>query len=148
MTAPNEPALSQTITPYLAIKGAAEAIEFYKKAFGATERYRIPAPDGSVGHAELFIGNSLIYLADDWSDGDFYSPKMRGGTTIILSLEVPDADAIFRRAVDAGAKITRPMRDEPYGRTGDVEDPFGHRWSIMTVNPNFKPEDMGGQAPA
>jgi PhnB protein len=143
----SEQALNQTITPYLAVKGGAEAIEFYKKAFGATERYRIPNPDGGVAHAELFIGNSLIYLADEWPEGDFLSPRTRGGASTILSLEVPDADAVFQRALSAGAAIDRPMRDEPFGRTGDVVDPFGHRWSILTVNPNFKPEDMGGLTP-
>jgi PhnB protein len=144
----SDQALNQTVTAYLAIKGAAEAIEFYKRAFGATERYRIPMPDGTVGHAELFFGNSLIYLADEAPQLDFLSPKTRGGATAIFSIEVDDADVAFKRAIDAGATVDRDLRDEPYGRTGDVRDPFGHRWSIMKVNPNFKPEDMGGQSPA
>jgi PhnB protein len=143
----NEAALNQTVTAYLAVEGGAAAIEFYKKAFGATERFRIPGPDGKVGHAELFIGNSLVYLADEWPEGDFLSPRSRGGSTVFLGLEVDDADAVFERAVAAGATVNRPMRDEPYGRTGDIVDPFGHRWSILTVNPNFKPEDMGGLTP-
>ena len=140
----NESALNQTITVYLAVKGAAEAIEFYKRAFGATERYRIPAPGGKVGHAELFIGNSLIYLADEAPELDFLSPASRGGPSAILMIEVDDADAAFKRAIDAGARVGRDLRDEPYGRTGDVRDPFGHWWSILKVNPDFKPEDMGG----
>jgi PhnB protein len=139
-----EQALSQTVTAYLACKGAAEAIEFYKQAFGAEERFRIPGPNDTIGHAELFIGNSLVYLADEWPEGDFLSPKTRGGSTVFLGLVVSDCDAAFERAVNAGATIDRPLRDEPYGRTGDLLDPFGHHWSIVTVNPDFKPEDMGG----
>ena len=139
-----ESALNQTVTAYLAVEGAAEAIEFYKRAFGAEERYRIPGPDGTIGHAELFMGNSLIYLADEWAEGEFFSPHTRGGVSVVFSLEVDDADAAVQRAVAAGATIFRELRDEPYGRTGDVVDPFGHRWSIMKVNPNFKPEDMMG----
>jgi PhnB protein len=135
---------SQSVTAYLAIDGAAEAIEFYKRAFDAEERFRIPGPDGKVGHAELTIGNSVVYLADEWAEGDFYSPRTRGGTTVTLGLEVADCDAAFQRAVSAGATMRRELRDEPYGRTGDVEDPFGHRWSLVTPNPDFKPEDMGG----
>jgi PhnB protein len=143
----SEAAPSQTVTAYLACKGAAEAIEFYKDAFGATERYRIPNADGSVGHAELVIGNSLVYLADEWPEGDFLSPATRGGVSVSFMIEVADADAAFARAIGAGAIEVRPMRDEPYGRTGDLRDPFGHRWSFLTVNPDFKPEDMfpGGQ---
>ncbi len=143
----SEAALNQTVTPYLSVKGAAAAIEFYKQAFGAGERYRIPGPDGKIVHAELFIGSSLVYLADEFESEDFFSPITRGGTTVLFAMEVPDADAAFQRAVDAGATVQRAMRDEPYGRTGDVTDPFGHRWSIMTVNPNFKPEDMMGGSP-
>ena len=141
-------ALNQTVTAYLSVNGAADAIEFYKKAFGAAERYRIPNPDGKIGHAELMIGNSLIYLADEWPEGDFYSPATRGHTTVSFALEVDDCDAAVERAVSAGAVIERPIRDEPYGRTADVRDPFGHRWGIMKVNADFKPEDMlpGGDA--
>ena len=144
----SEQALNQTLTAYLAVKGGAEAIDFYKRAFGATERYRIPAPGGKVGHAELFIGNSLVYLADEAPELDFLSPLTRGGATAIFAIEVDDADAAFKRALDAGATVDRDLRDEPYGRTGDLRDPFGHRWSVMKVNPDFKPEDMGGQAPS
>jgi PhnB protein len=143
----NEAALNQTVTAYLSVDGAAEAIEFYKSAFGATERYRIPGPNGTIGHAELFIGNSLIYLADEWPEGGMLSPRKRGGPTTSFMLEVPDADAAFARAINAGAKQNRPMRDEPYGRTGEFTDPFGHRWSVLTVNPNFKSEDMMGTTP-
>jgi len=144
----SEAALNQTVTAYLAVKGAAEAIEFYKRAFGAEERYRIPGPNNTIGHAELFIGNSLIYLADEWAEGDFFSPLTRGGATTSFVVEVDDATAAFARAISAGAREVRPLREEPYGRVGDVEDPFGHRWEFLTVNPNFKPEDMmpGGNA--
>jgi PhnB protein len=144
----SEAALNQTVTAYLACNGAAAAIDFYKRAFGAEERYRIPTPDGGIGHAELLIGNSLVYLADEWPEGNFFSPSTRGGPTASFMIEVPDCDAAFARAIAAGGKEVRPLRDEPYGRTGDLEDPFGHRWSLLTVNPNFKPEDMmpGGDA--
>ena len=135
---------SQSVTAYLAINGAAEAIEFYKQAFGATEHYRLPAPGGKVGHAELIIGNSLVYLADEAPELDFLSPTTRGGATAIFAIEVDDADAAFERAVSAGATVDRGLRDEPYGRTGDPRDPFGHRWLVIKVNPDFKPEDMEG----
>jgi PhnB protein len=135
-------ALNQTVTAYLACNGAADAIEFYKRAFGAEERYRIPGPNDTIGHAELFIGNSLIYLADEWPEGNFYSPKTRGGPTASFMIEVPDCDAAIERAIAAGGTAGRPARDEPYGRTGDILDPFGHRWTFLSVNPNFKPEDM------
>ncbi len=134
--------MGQTVTAYLSVRGAAEAIEFYKRAFGAEERYRIPNPDGRIGHAELSFGDSIVSLADEWPEMGVLSPLSRGGTTVSLVLEVPDCDAVFERAVAAGASIERPLTDAPYGRGGWLIDPFGHRWSVMTPNPEFKPEDL------
>jgi PhnB protein len=122
-----------SVTPYLAIDGAAGAIEFYKKAFGATEVMRMPAPGGNVGHAEIEIDGSRVMLADEYPDIGFRSPKAYGGTPVTLHLYVADVDAVARRAVAAGAKELRPVKDEFYGdRTGSFEDPFGHVWHIAT----------------
>jgi PhnB protein len=137
-----ETAPSQTVTAYLAVKNAEMAIDFYRRALGATERYRIPAPEGKIGHCELFIGNSLIYLADEFESENFFAPRTPGSAGVYFMIEVDDADAAFERALRAGATVARPLRDEPFGRTGDVLDPFGHRWSFLKVNPDFKPEDM------
>lgn len=121
------------VTAYLSIKGAAAAIDFYKKAFGAKLRMRMDAPGGMIGHAELAIGDSVIMLADEFPDMDFLSPKSRGGTPVSLHMYVKDCDAVVAKAVGLGAKVTRPVRDEFYGdRTGTIEDPFGHVWSIAT----------------
>ncbi|MEX2246283.1 MAG: VOC family protein [Dehalococcoidia bacterium] len=130
------------VTAYLCADGAAEAIEFYKKAFGAEERARMAGPDGRIGHAEITIGATTLMLSDEWPEMGVRSPKSLNGYSVSFVLEVHDVDAAFKRAVDAGAKVERPLKDEPYGRGGWVIDPFGHRWSIMTSNPDFKPEDM------
>ena len=127
------PAGYHSVTPYLAIQGAAEALEFYKKAFGAKEIMRMPGPGGSIGHAEIRIGDSRIMLADEYAAMDFLSPKQRGGTTVTIHLYMKDVDAAVARASAAGAKVTRPVQDQFYGdRTGSLEDPFGHVWHIAT----------------
>ena len=133
---------SRHVAAYLCADGAADAIEFYKKAFGAEELYRLPNPDGRLGHAEIKIGDTVLMLSDEWAEMKVLSPKKLSGTAESFVLDVDDADASFKRAVDAGAIVERPLTDAPYGRGGWVIDPFGHRWSIMTSNPNFKPEDM------
>ena len=121
------------ITPYLAIKGAAKAIEFYKKAFGAKERMRMDAPGGMIGHAEMTFGDSVVMLADEYPPMDFLSPQSRGGASVSLHFYVPDCDAVVARAVKAGATVKRPLRDEFYGdRSGTLQDPFGHVWHIST----------------
>jgi PhnB protein len=131
------------VTPYLSVKGASEAIEFYRKAFGAEELYRLPMPGGVVGHAELQIGDSRIMLADEMPQGSAKSPRTLSGTTIGLLIYVPDVDARFKRAVDAGAKVLRPVADQFYGdRSGTVEDPFGHTWTIATHVEDVVPEEM------
>lgn len=123
----------RTVTPYLCIDGAAQAIDFYKRAFGARERMRMEAPGGKVGHAELTFGDSVIMLADEYPELDFRSPKAHGGTSVTLHLYVKDVDAVVARAVEAGATVKRPVKDEFYGdRSGAVEDPYGHVWNVST----------------
>ncbi|MFF3859969.1 VOC family protein [Streptomyces sp. NPDC002209] len=121
------------VTPYLCTDGAAAAIDFYASVFGATERMRMPAPDGRIGHAELELGNSVIMLADEYPEIGFRSPKSVGGTPITLHVYVEDVDAVFAKALSLGATEVSPVKDEFYGdRTGQLEDPFGHRWNIAT----------------
>jgi PhnB protein len=120
-------------TPHLIIRGAAQAIEFYKQAFGAKEMLRMDAPDGTVGHAEIKIGDSVIMLGDENIEAGILSPKALNGSPVSILLYVQDVDAITAQAVAAGAKITRPIKDQFYGdRTGGVEDPFGHQWYLAT----------------
>jgi PhnB protein len=133
--------MTVAVTAYLCANGAAEAIEFYKRAFGAEERYRIPW-EGRIGHAEIVIGETVLYLSDEAPDLGVLSPATLGGCSTSFVLAVPDVDAVFQRALDSGAKAERAIKDEPYGRGGWIVDPFGHRWSIQTPNPDFKPEDM------
>jgi PhnB protein len=138
-----------TITPYLVIKGAAVAIDFYKAAFGATELFRMPQPDGRVGHAELRIGDSVFMLADEFPEMNIVGPKTLGGSAVGLLLHVPDADALFAKAVSLGAQVTKPMADQFYGdRSGTVEDPFGHRWTISTHIEDVSLEEVKRRAAA
>src|SRR5262245_3662534 len=116
-----------TATPYLIVKGAAAAIEFYKKAFGATERIRLPGPDGRVGHAEIQIGDSTIMLADEFPEMGIRAPQSPGGAGVSIALYVADVDVQFKKAIAAGAKEMRAVKDQFYGdRTGTLADPFGH----------------------
>lgn len=132
-----------TATPYLIIKGAAEAIKFYKKAFGATEFMRMPGPDGNIGHAEIRIGNSPIMLADEFPGMGHFSPATLGGTPVSLMLYVEDVDSLFKKAVKAGATVLRPVVDQFYGdRSGTVSDPFGHVWTISTHKEDVTPAEM------
>ena len=121
------------ITPYLSVQGAASAIAFYKKAFGAKEIMRMPGPGGTIGHAEIQIGDSRIMLADEFPEMNFRGPRAVGGTPVNIHLYVQDADKIAKKAVAAGAKLMRPVADQFYGdRSGSLEDPFGHIWHIAT----------------
>ena len=130
------------VNPYLRIKGAADAIAFYKKAFGATERYRLPMGD-RLGHAEIDIGGTTVMLSDEFPDHGAVGPATLKGTSVVLSLYVADADATFKKAVAAGAKVRRPLTDEFYGdRTGQVEDPFGHVWMIAQRIEDVPPKEM------
>jgi PhnB protein len=121
------------LTPYLCVKDAAAAIEFYRLAFGARERMRLPCPDGKVGHAELEIGGALIMLADEYPEMEFRSPEAIGGSPVTLHMYVQDVDECCRRAVAAGATLIRPVQDQFYGdRSGQLRDPFGHLWSVAS----------------
>jgi PhnB protein len=135
------------VTPYLIVDGAEAAIAFYSEVFGATERMRMPAPGGRIGHAELEIGDSMIMLADEFADMGQLSPKTIGGSPVTISVYAEDVDAVFKRAVDAGATVVRPVEDQFYGdRMGGFEDPFGHRWSVATHVEDVDPEEMGRRA--
>lgn len=137
------PAGYHSVTPYLCVKGGAEAIEFYKKAFGATEVMRMGAPDGKVGHAEIQIGDSRVMLADEFPEMGFLSPKTIGGSPVMMHVYVEDVDTTISRATGAGAKLTRPVADQFYGdRAGQVEDPFGHRWYVSTHKEDLTPEEI------
>jgi PhnB protein len=124
-----------SLTAYISVKGAEDAIEFYKKAFGAKETGRLSMPDGSIGHAELEIGDSKIMIAEENEQWGNLSPQTIGGTPVSLCIYVEDVDAVFAKALQAGAKVTGEMvvKNQFYGdRTGGITDPFGHQWSIMT----------------
>jgi PhnB protein len=137
------------ITPYLSIKGAAAAIEFYKRAFGATERMRMTQPDGRVGHTELQLGDSCIMLADEFPEMDCKSPQTLGGTPVALHMYVTDVDAVVTRAVAAGATLVRPVQDQFYGdRSGTVTDPYGHVWHISTHKEDVPMEELKRRAAA
>jgi PhnB protein len=136
-----------SVTPYLAVDGAADAIAFYKKAFGATEVMRMPGPAGKVGHAEIEIGGSRIMLADAYPDMNFRSPKAYGGTPVTLHLYVADVDVVARQAVAAGARELRPVKDQFYGdRSGSIEDPFGHVWHIATRKEDVPVDELKRRA--
>lgn len=134
-----------SITPYLVIKGAAQAIEFYKKVFGANELVRMPGPDGKIGHAELQIGDSRIMLADENPNmGQGYSSAATiGASPVSLYLYMPDVDTVFQKAVAAGGKVLKPVETQFYGdRSGFIQDPFGHLWGIATHVEDVSPEEM------
>jgi PhnB protein len=138
-----------TVTPYLIVRNAARAIEFYKKAFGATELMRMAEPSGRIGHAEIRIGDSPIMLADEVPEMGFRSPESFGGSPVSILLYVEEVDAVFNQAVAAGAKVQRPVADQFYGdRTGGVTDPFGHIWYIATHKEDVSPEEMRKRAAA
>ena len=131
------------ITPYLHVDGAEAAIEFYSNIFGAQERMRMPAPEGKIGHAELTFGESVVMLADEFPDMGALSPKTIGGSPVTLSIYVDDVDAVFDAALAAGSTSVRPIEDQFYGdRMGQLEDPFGHRWSIATHVEDVPPDEM------
>jgi PhnB protein len=138
-----------TLTPYLIIRNAAAAIEFYQVAFGATERMRMSGPGGAIGHAELLIGDGLLMLADEMPAMGHSSPQAIGGTPVSLLLYVGDVDAVVERAVAAGATLSRPIADQFYGdRSGTIIDPFGHVWTIATHVEDVPPDEMQRRAAA
>lgn len=121
------------VTPYLTVKGAADAIEFYKKVFGATEIMRLAEPDGRIGHAEIKISGSPIMISDEHKEIDVLGPQSRGGSTVGIHLYVEDADEVFSCAVSEGAKSIEPVEDQFFGeRSGKLVDPFGHVWYVST----------------
>jgi PhnB protein len=138
-----------SVTPYLFIKGAAGAIEFYKNVFGATEVMRMPGPNGQIMHAELKIGDSKIMLSDENPQMGALSPQTIGGTASGLNVYIADVDVVVQKAVDAGAKLVRPVKDQFYGdRSGSIIDPFGHMWSVATHVEDVSPEEMSKRAAA
>ena len=138
-----------TVTPYLCVKNGANALEFYKKAFGAQEIMRFPMPDGRLGHAEIKIGDSHIMLADEFPEMNFRSPLSYGGSPVGVVLYVENADAMVAQAVAAGATVSRPLQNQFYGdRSGTVTDPFGHVWTVSTHVEDISPEEMQTRAVA
>jgi PhnB protein len=138
------PAGYPRVTPYLCCRDAGAAIDFYKQVLGAVERMRMPGdtPD-SVGHAELEIGTGLVMLADEFPDHGFLSPKAVGGTPVTIHVYVDDVDAVFAKALAAGATATREVENQFYGdRSGQFEDPFGHRWNVASHVEDVSPEEM------
>jgi PhnB protein len=130
------------VVPYLAIEGAAKAIAFFAEVFGARERMRLDAPGGRVGHAEIEIGDSVVMLADPWPEGRFVAPRGEE-VSVSIHLYVEDADAVFARALAAGATVAQPMETKFYGdRSGTVRDPFGHRWHLSTHVEEVPPEEI------
>jgi PhnB protein len=141
------PAGYPRLCPYLAVAGAADAIEFYVTVLGATERMRLEGPDGRIGHAELELGDSLLMLSDEHAEIGVLGPKAIGGTPVTLSLYVEDVDATFAAALAEGARELRPVADQFYGdRSGQFEDPWGHRWSVQTNIEDVAPEEMARRA--
>ena len=131
------------VTPHLTVRGAAKAIDFYKKAFGAVENQRAPGPDGKILHATLQIGDSRIFLNDEFPDMGALSPQAFKGTAVTLHLFVPDADQQFQQALAAGAEVVMPLADQFWGdRYGVVKDPFGHHWSIGMHKEDLSPEQV------
>ena len=133
----------QTVTPYLTIRGAASAIDFYKRAFGATELFRMPGPDGKIMHAEITIGSSRVMLADESAATGTQSPVALNGTACGIFLYVENVDATFKQAIKAGSKETQPVQDMFWGdRFGKLSDPFGHKWMLATHIEDVTPEEM------
>ena len=137
------------VTPYLCCKNAAAAMEFYKSVFDAIELMRIAQPDGTIGHAELKIGESVIMLADEFPDLDVRSPQSLGGSAVSILVYVENVDAVVAKALAAGSKLQRPVADQFYGdRSGKLVDPFGHVWMIATHIEDVSPEEMQRRAAA
>ena len=135
------------VSPYLVVDGAQKAIAFYTSVLGATERVRMPGPDGRIGHAELQIGDSVIMLADEFPDVGAKAPSAYGGSPVSLTVYVEDVDATFDKATGAGATAVRPPENQFYGdRSATFDDPFGHRWTVNTHIEDVSPEEMGRRA--
>lgn len=136
-----------SVTPYVIVDDAAAAIDFYQRALGAEELFRLPMPDGKggerIGHAEIRIGDSTVMLSDEWPDMDVLGPNKRGGATTSFLIYVPDVDAAVQTAIDAGGKPNGQVKDEFWGdRMGSITDPFGHKWTLATHVEDVPPEEM------
>ena len=137
------------VIPYLSVENASGAIEFYTTVFGARERMRMPAPNGKLGHAELEIGDSLVMLADVFPEMGGQTPQSLGGTPVTVMVYVDNVDAVFDRAIAAGATVEREVQDQFYGdRAGQFIDPFGHKWFVATHVEDVSPQDMAQRAAA
>ena len=131
------------VSPMLCVDGAADALEFYAAVFGATERMRVPGPEGRIAHAEIQIGDSVVMIADEFPDMGSVGPAKIGGPPVTMSVYVEDVDATFQRALELGATEVRPVENQFYGdRAGQFEDPFGHRWGVSTHVEDVSPEEM------
>jgi PhnB protein len=138
-----------TATPYLTVKDGPGAIDFYKRAFGAEELFRMDVPGGKIGHAEIKIGDTIIMLSDEMPQGCCRSPESLGGTAVNIFLYVKDVDEVFQQAVEAGARISMPLSDMFWGdRYGQLTDPFGHSWSLATHKEDVHPEELRKRAEA
>jgi PhnB protein len=147
MASKSIPAGYHSVTPYLIVKGAADAIDFYRRAFGATELMRMPGPNGRIGHAEIRIGDSAIMLADEHPEMGHRSPLTLGGAGVNLMVYVERVDEVFKRAVASGAKELQPVKDQFYGdRSGTLQDPFGHKWTVATHVEDIAPDEMRRRA--
>lgn len=138
-----------SVTPYLSVKGATDAIEFYKKAFGAVELFRMAGPDGKVAHAEIKIGDSPIMLADEFPDMQFFSPTTLGGSPVGIMIYVDDVDKIYKQSLESGGQEIKPLQDQFYGdRSGTFKDPFGHIWTVATHKEDVSEDEMKRRAAA
>lgn len=135
------------VSPYLVVDGAQKAIDFYTSVLGATERMRMPGPDGRIGHAELQFGDSVVMLADEFPDMGAKAPSAYGGSPVSIMVYVEDVDATFGKATEAGATVVRPPENQFYGdRSATFDDPFGHRWTVNTHVEDVSPEEVGRRA--
>ena len=131
------------VTPYLIVNNATQALDFYRRAFGATESMRLVAPDGKVGHAEIRIGDSVVMLADEHPEMDCFGPQKPGGAAVSLMIYVENVDQQFKQAIAAGAKERKPLADQFYGdRSGTLEDPYGHVWTLATHIEDVAPDEI------
>jgi PhnB protein len=147
MSVKSIPESFHSVTPYLSIKGATEALEFYKQAFNAKEMFRLPAPNGDIGHADILIGDSHVMLSDQCAESPIPSPQSLGGSSVGLYVYVEDVDLLFEQAINAGAKEVKPVEDQFYGdRTGTLKDPFGHIWFLATHKEDLTPEEINIRA--
>ena len=147
MAVRNPPPNYPNVSPYLCVDRGSAAIDFYKRVFGAIERMRMPAPDGKIGHAELQIGDSVVMLSDEFPEMGVRSPRTVGGTPVIISVYVDNVDSVFANAIASGAASIKDVQDQFYGdRTGQFEDPFGHRWSVATHVEDVPPDEMARRA--